>query len=212
MKYLIFSDSHLTPQFEPAKFNVLKEAIAQADRVIINGDFWEGFSYSFDEFAGSQWSQKLFPLLKKKKAVYLCGNHDKERFADKRMALFSDHQGDRYSFKSGPNTYHVEHGHFFIHFPDLPALLRNILEVTENIVFALLGKTFVRLAYKRFNERLKKKIAGTYKANEFLITGHTHFAEIDLESHYMNEGFINYGIAQYLFIEDGKVTAVEKRY
>lgn len=212
MKYLIFSDTHLTPKYEPKKFAVLKDAILQADQVIINGDFWEGMVCSFSDFVKSDWAKELFPLLKKKKAVYLFGNHDKENFADSRVDLFSDKQMKKYSFKSGKNTYFVEHGDLILHLPDLPAFLRVVLERVENVIFRVLGKVFIRLAYARFNSHIKNKIIGKYKENEFLVTGHTHFAEIDLENHYMNSGFNNYGIAQYLYIENGKITAVEKRY
>ena len=99
MRYLIFSDTHLTPKYEPKKFAVLKNAIEQADRVIINGDFWEGFVCTFNEFVESPWSKELFPLLKKKKAVYLFGNHDRESLANERASLFSDKQMKKYSFK-----------------------------------------------------------------------------------------------------------------
>ena len=212
MRYLIFSDTHLTPKYEPKKFEVLKDAIQQADTVIINGDFWEGMACNFNDFITSDWSKELFPLLKKKKAIYLFGNHDKESLADSRTNLFSDKQMKKYSFKSGKNTYFVEHGDFILHLPDLPTFLRVILESIENIIVRVLGKVFIRFAYARFNNHIKSKILGKYKEDEFLVTGHTHFAEIDLENHYINSGFNHYGISQYLFIENGKVTAVEKRY
>ena len=89
MKYLVFSDTHLTPKFDHRKFSVLKEAIDQADRAVICGDFWEGFGNSFDDFVSSKWSETLFPLLKKKKTVYLYGNHDKKEYANDRVSLFS---------------------------------------------------------------------------------------------------------------------------
>lgn len=212
MRYLIFSDTHLTPIFEPAKFRILKEAIMRADRVIINGDFWEGFAGTFDQFVNSRWATELFPLLKKKKAVYLFGNHDPKRLSDERVAMFSVLQAERYQFTSGKNIYSIEHGNRLIRFPDLSVSMRVILEKIEDIVFKLMGKTFVRLAYKRFNERIKRMIRHTYQEHEYLITGHTHYAEIDLENHYINGGFNHYGLSQYLFIEDGVVTPVEKTY
>ena len=64
MKILVFSDTHLSSTFEEKKFNLLKEIISRADRVIINGDFWEGYLISFKEFLDSRWKE-LFPLLKK---------------------------------------------------------------------------------------------------------------------------------------------------
>lgn len=212
MKYLIFSDTHLTPKYEPKKFATLKEAIEQSDRVIINGDFWEGMSYKFEDFVSSEWSKELFPLLKKKQAVYLYGNHDSDNLSDEGTGLFSVKQLKQFNFKSGPNTYYVEHGDLILHFPSFPPLVRNCLEIIEHAIFSIFGKNFVHSAYKRSNNRMKEKIEGRFKSKEFLITGHTHCLEIDLESHYINSGFNNFGLSQYLFIEDGKVTAVEKRY
>ena len=94
----------------------------------------------------------------------------------------------------------------------MPLFLRVPLERLENFIFKVLGKTFIRLAYTRFNNHIKNKIVGRFKENEFLVTGHSHFAEIDLEKHYINSGFNNYGISQYLYIKEGRVTVVEKRY
>jgi predicted phosphodiesterase len=212
MKYLIFSDTHLTPKFDAKKFGALKKAIDQADRVFINGDFWEGFVCTFDEFVASHWSKTLFPLLKKKKTIYMYGNHDKESWANSKVSLFSDKQYKQYNFKSGKYTYHIEHGDLILVLPDLPWFFRVPLERVENFIFKVLGKFFIRLAYTQFNDHIKKKMVGKYKENEFLITGHSHFAEINLEKRYLNSGFNNYGISQVLYIEDGKATAVENRY
>src|SRR3990167_5228492 len=87
MKVLVFSDSHLDHNFEPKKLSYLKKLVRSVDQVIINGDFWEGYSITFDQFLSSKWNE-LFPLLKAKKAVYIFGNHDKKVLADKRMRLF----------------------------------------------------------------------------------------------------------------------------
>jgi len=88
-KILLFSDSHLHPPiFKKAYFDRLVNLIEQADQVIINGDFWEGYFYSFDQFVNSKWNQ-LFPLLKQKHTIYLPGNHDLMSKLDKRTNLFS---------------------------------------------------------------------------------------------------------------------------
>ncbi len=212
MKYLIFSDSHLTPRFDRRKFIILKEAIEQADRVIINGDFWEGFNTKFDDFVTSEWSTTLFPLLKKKKAVYLYGNHDKKSASDNRTSLFSDAQDYSFTFKSGKHTYRVEHGDRLIKLPDLSFLTLAFLETVEDILTKVFGKLFLQTVYGRLNKKIKKDTANSLKPNEFLVTGHTHCAEIDLKSRYINDGFIKHRIAQYIFIENGAVTAVSKKY
>lgn len=212
MKYLIFSDTHLLNSFDKRKFDVLKDAIQGADQVIINGDFWEGFRISFDEFVTSPWSTTLFPLLKKKHTIYLFGNHDKKQYINKSVSLFSDEQKSNYIFKSGDKVFHVEHGNRFIKLPDLKGWQNAVLEIIEDALYKLLGKTFLKLAYGHFNSSIKRKIKETLKKNEYLITGHTHLAEVDQANRYINEGFTKHGLAQYVYIEDGIVTAVEKKY
>ena len=212
MKYLIFSDTHFTQKFDPAKFAIFKDAIEQADKVIINGDFWEGFGISFDSFVTSKWKDTLFPLLKKKKAVYLFGNHDRKNIADERMSLFSDSQEVCYTFKSGEKTFHVEHGDKGVALPNISVITLTILTTIEEVVIRLLGDMFVKPVYGIMNRKLKSEIRGKYKENEYLVTGHTHCAEINLKAHYINSGFSKYGRCQYIFIEDGVVTAVTKTY
>ena len=95
MNILVFSDTHLYLPFDGKKFNFLKKIISDSDQVIINGDFFDDYMISFDEFIKSPWNQ-LFPLLKKKKAIYIFGNHDQEKFSDKRTEQFSDSQKIRY--------------------------------------------------------------------------------------------------------------------
>ena len=71
MKILVISDSHLDQNFEQDKLIFLKQLVESVDQVIINGDFWEGYSISFEEFLNSPWKE-LLPLLKKKKdGIYL---------------------------------------------------------------------------------------------------------------------------------------------
>ena len=98
MNILVFSDTHLYLPFDGKKFNFLKKIISDSDQVIINGDFFDDYMISFDEFIKSPWNQ-LFPLLKKKKAIYIFGNHDQEKFSDKRLNLFSDVQVTSYKLQ-----------------------------------------------------------------------------------------------------------------
>ena len=99
---LVFSDTHLYLPFDQKKFNFLKKIISESDRVIINGDFFDGYMIKFSKFIDSPWNQ-LFPLLKNKKTVYIFGNHDKKEFSDKRLSLFSDSQVSNYQL---PTTHY----------------------------------------------------------------------------------------------------------
>ncbi|KKP50689.1 MAG: hypothetical protein UR42_C0024G0015, partial [Candidatus Roizmanbacteria bacterium GW2011_GWA2_33_33] len=50
MNILVFSDTHLYLPFDGKKFNFLKKIISDSDQVIINGDFFDDYMISFDEF------------------------------------------------------------------------------------------------------------------------------------------------------------------
>ena len=69
MSIVIFSDTHLY-KFDPKKYNFLKKIISKAEKVIINGDFCEGFLMTFTEFVNSPWN-KLFTSLRKKNNIYI---------------------------------------------------------------------------------------------------------------------------------------------
>ena len=83
-KILIFSDSHLSPRFNQAYFNKLANLIEQADQVIINGDFWEGYFYSFDEFLNSNKLNFDLPKIENifESTLELCFNQDDVSFTN----------------------------------------------------------------------------------------------------------------------------------
>lgn len=216
MRTLVISDTHLDSAFDTKKFNFLKKIIKKADRVIINGDFWEGYKITFDTFVNSPW-KKLFPLLKEKKAIYLYGNHDKESYVDKRVNLFSVKQAKRYRFTSGKNTFFLEHGDRLAplwdkFFRRMPFFILIPLDNLERFLVQIFGKAFLRFFYGRFNKKIKEKIEDYIGKNEFFIFGHIPVQEIDRKNHFINGGFIKYGIGQYLFIEEGRVTLKEEWY
>ncbi len=216
MKYLIFSDSHLSVKFDRKKFNFLTKIISSADRVIINGDFWEGYNCTFNQFINSPWKQ-LFPLLKKKYTVYVYGNHDKREFADKNVKLFSSLQTKKYNLKLGNKTFFFEHGDRLMplldsKFNHFPKLLNQFLDMIEGSVLRLFGNLHLYYFFHPLNERIKEMIAGRFKTNEYFVCGHTNFAEIDLKRHFINSGFIKHGIGRYLIINERKISLHEERY
>lgn len=216
MKILVISDTQLGSRFNRRKYDFLKRIIMNSDKVIINGDFWEGYETTFDKFVKSPWSG-LFPLLKERKTVYLYGNHDKKEYSDKRVNLFSVEQGIQYKLKSGDKTFYFEHGHRITPFTDkyfkrAPKFLSLAWTLIEHIMTKLTGMWFIGLFYKKFNERIKKYAVGRFRNNEILICGHTSVPYFDVYSHYINGGWIKHGIAQYLLIEEGKVKAYDERY
>lgn len=218
MKILVFSDSHLDQNFEPKKFAFLKRLIESVDQVVINGDFWEGYSMSFNEFLKSPWKE-LFPLLKRKNTVYVFGNHDKDILSDKRINRFCTTSSWRYKLRTPNYTYVFEHGNRLTPYLDdiwkmktLPKPLNVFLGELEELLvrfFDVKGLTFL---FGRFNDVVKEKLKKELKKNEILVCGHTHVAELDLKARYINNGIMRHGLAHHLIITNGIPTLHRERY
>lgn len=212
-KILIFSDAHLTPRFNEDSFQKLVALINQADRVIINGDFWEGYFFSFDDFINSKWSQ-LFPLLKAKNTVYIHGNHDLAKYLDERVNLFADVITEKFEFSSGDKNFVYLHGHQYIESPARQSVLMRMkfllggLYLAYYLLMKIMRKRFWKI-YQFENDRLKK-IQQREFANKYLITGHTHLMEHD--GFFINTGSMSFGYFDYTWVEDGKIRQYNETY
>jgi len=222
MNILVFSDTHLYLPFEQKKFDYLKKIIEPADQVIINGDFFDGYMISFEDFVNSRWN-KLFPLLKSKKAIYIYGNHDQEKFSDKRVKLFSVIQKDNYQLTINNQQFYFEHGQKIRVTPDTTwKLSKEILHYGMSIghfirrlMVKVFGKIFITLRFAYRNVKSKRRIFKMYRPqnNEIYIIGHNHFGEVDEKNHFAASGMILYGFAQYLTIDStAKITLHEEWY
>ena len=222
MNILVFSDTHLYLPFDQKKFGFLKKIISGSDQVIINGDFFDDYMISFADFIKSPWSQ-LFPLLKNKKAIYIFGNHDQQKFSDKRLSLFSDVQIANYELQTASYKLIFTHGQQFRKTPDLfikknlrffVFLAVKIAHIIRQLMTNVFGRNFLNLRFAYRNTATKEKAIRTIKENEFIIVGHNHWAEVDEEKHFACNGAILYGFAQYLTIdsETAKITLHEEWY
>ena len=211
MKILVFSDSHLTDKFEEKKFLFLKKIISQSDLVIINGDFWDGYLTTFDQFISSDWN-RLFPLLKLKKTIYIFGNHDRESYMDRKASIFSDIQTYSYRLKLNGINFVFEHGHR--QYPTLDEKLpRSLNKFSTKIVgFILQNISLLQFILKRANRIIKRKIQNKIRKNDVFVCGHSHYAEFDLKNRFINTGFIENGLAKYLLIDDEKIITKEEWY
>jgi predicted phosphodiesterase len=219
MEILVISDTHLTTPFEEKKFKFLTNLILSSDRVIINGDFWDGYLTTFEKFIDSPW-KNLFPLLKSKNTVYIFGNHDKSTFANKsKFKLFSDLQTNSYRLTINNISYLFEHGNRLLPFDDekiiepLTSPLRStkIIDTLEQKLIRRFGSRFQKLLRKN-NKIIKLKALKELKNNEYYVCGHTHCAEIDHTNRFINSGLIKGGLGQYLLIKNHSVYAHEARY
>jgi len=206
MNTLVLSDTHLSSDFDEKKFRVLHDIIKNADKVILNGDFWDGYFISFQEFLDSKW-QHLFPLLKKKKAIYLHGNHDREDMTDNKLAtFFSDIKAKRFELKIGKKKFIFEHGNRLMPFRDesnnkVPFRSRIVQFVSfvEKMLIKSFGHHHQKL-FRHLNTAIKEQLKKELKQDEIYVGGHTHCAEIDKKNQFINTGVFNHGLGQYLII------------
>ena len=216
MKTVVLSDTHLSKKFYPRKYDYLVSIIEDADRVIIAGDFWDGFLISFDDFLASKW-QQLFPLLLEKQAVYLYGNHDRPEWCDERAALFSVEQGMSTTLSAHGTSYYVTHGHtVFVSFEDKwPILNRKItLKIGSNIDRLhkiIWGERFFKEG-SSINTPMFTWASKNLPEGQMLICGHSHYPEMDVLKRVVNTGYIGLGYASHVVIDSTLPRIVQERY
>jgi predicted phosphodiesterase len=205
-------------EFERTKFEFLERVIHAADRVVINGDFWEGYFASFDEFMKSEW-RMLFPVLKNKQAIYLFGNHDQQRWTDGRVDQFCLQTGDEYRFKSGGKSFLVTHGHDIDKLDECAKWRRSgwrgvgkVIVGVEDLLVKIGGLRWQRVRSSMAVGRQRQRVELMKGKQETVICGHTHVADLDLYNGYVNDGFIGEGFGQYVVVEEGKVEVIRSRY
>ncbi|MCX6730286.1 MAG: metallophosphoesterase family protein [Candidatus Roizmanbacteria bacterium] len=210
MKTLIISDVHLTHKFDEKKFVFLQHLLSSVDQVVLNGDFWDGYQTTFDRFLNSQWN-KLFPLLKAKKTIYLYGNHDQQKFSDNRVILFSNFQKESHEIKIKDATYHIEHGHMLCPSIDIiyPLSKKSLFYINfffQKIEhFLTLFRSPHNMVLKHENAKIKRILSSIEFPNWYLC-GHTHFAELDKKNKFANSGFIQFGKATYLIVDSSGIS------
>lgn len=220
MKTIIFSDVHLTKKFDKKKYFFLKKIAEEADHIIINGDFWDHYITKFNTFVNSEW-KRLFPILKSKGTVYIFGNHDREKWTDSRVKLFSEKQASLHTLKIDDKKLIVEHGNRMIPSLDEKKIARFSIRplnyaatktrnALERAGLYLLGEKYFKLE-KKENKKLKK-YAEKLLPHEILVCGHTHLAEFDLKNRFINSGVIRHGIGQYIKIDKNKIELISQKY
>ena len=223
-KILIISDTHLTKRFDKKKYDFLKKLIANSDKVIINGDFWDSWFTTFDDFVHSKW-QGLFPVLLEKEAVYIFGNHDLKKETDDRIKLFSVKGVESYDLEYDDEIYHIEHGRRILELEKDRFLLTygQIMQILENhnfkVMFWILNLLEI-ISYKIFEEKMmytkfahkRNFILKRAEKHSWLVCGDTHCPEIDNARQFANSGCILHGYATYLTIDIGKVSLHAETY
>lgn len=217
MKTIIFSDTHLTHKFDERRYKFLRGIISRADKVIINGDFWDYYWTTFNLFINSKWNQ-LFPLLKAKNTLYLYGNHDTPNWCNERTSLFSSKQNRKVTLKVGKKKLIITHGDIFSPgFDNFVAIYPALVEKGsqtftsfESIGRTLLGEHFA--LGKLSNLRMRRFSRKYLQTNEILVCGHSHNLEYSPNQHYINLGTIDFGMGQYLEINNDKIDLKNEKY
>jgi predicted phosphodiesterase len=218
MKTLVFSDTHLSHKFDQKKFDFLKKIITDADRVIINGDFWDSWLTNLDKFLDSQW-KPLFPLLLNKKAVYIHGNHDATAYCGRTIIPFAISSVDSYQFTQNDTIFTICHGHQLLQdnrtgllklytawiknieaYSETRIILRS-LDLIGNIFFRLMGFNGLAKMENITNSNTRMKQFSRSPSDSWLICADSHMPEIDYAQKYANSGCILRGHASYLTIE-----------
>lgn len=192
MKTLIISDLHLRKAFDQNYFDILRQLFGQYENIILNGDFWDSYYLSFDEFLNSEWNQ-LFPILKSKNTIYLEGNHDFLYQMDDRVHEFCNEMKVKHKINWKDKTLVITHGHTFKKSKiQKYKFLKNSKYVFELLKFGnlILEKTpFDKILNNSSAKSLKKEVLKSKKSSEIFIIGHSHIPELDLENGYVNCGF-----------------------
>jgi predicted phosphodiesterase len=214
MKIVIFSDTHLTQEFDQDLYRELKKVITLADQVIINGDFWDGYITTFDSFIKSEW-QQLFDLLKSKNTIYIYGNHDPEKFCDERVSFFSISQNYEHLLQIENHTYNIQHGHL-IH-QSIVTKLATILphSLVKSVNIWIKNQEKLNTFWGKLTHQLElyldvtgdqqlqsyvKKINQQNK-NRIFVFGHSHTPQLTIENSYLNPGKFTVKTPKFISIE-----------
>lgn len=218
MRTIIFSDTHLTERFDPKKFNFLYDICESAERIIINGDFWESWFVDPRKFINSKWSS-LFRLLKSKDTTYIYGNHDLKVLSEEVGKYFSNSQLESTTLKVGKEILHIEHGQRLFRTFDAKVNNIKILAMSKYLILAsqfILDSIFSKLFGDRRSDHKHQQIMNNrdnyLKNNYILVCGHVHTSYIDMEQKYLNSGSILYGKASYIQIENDKIELIKTTY
>lgn len=222
-KTLIISDLHLNNSFDRELSHYIANLVRSVDQVIINGDFWDHYICSFDEFVASEWNQ-LFPILREKNAIFIYGNHDKAAFSDERVTFFSAKQVVEYTLHSGDKRFIIEHGNRIApEMDDKHPTLANLFDRFYPRFYFYMMKDLwaTRFIHRKFMYPKQEKldvILQRYFSRlddatvDGYICGHSHIFAASPTFKYYNSGYFFAGEAHYLIIEDGTISRHSEFY
>jgi predicted phosphodiesterase len=159
-----------------------------------------------------------------KKATYIYGNHDKIDDSDESQA-FSVNQEQEVELRYGKRLFIITHGHkydlsfhhwvksglgqFLAH--NKPFL--HFIMFVEEVLMRVWDRSISKKRLQKFNEEIKQQMSKKFASHIWIVCGHTHSAELDLDKQFVNSGVIRGGVGQYLTINKvGFIELHEERY
>jgi predicted phosphodiesterase len=209
MRTLIFSDTHLTGTFDQSECDYIVKLVQSVDKVIINGDFWDGYLTTFDKFLKA-W-EPLLAELARHDVTYILGNHDTPKLTDERATQFSTVIDGEYVFEAGNNTYRVAHGHrhsreFDVRHPAATRLLGWLYPVVNSMKkYPIVGPWLHgqdEQAKKELESQLISFVGEHAQPGELYVFGHSHLPSYSSEDQYLNPGSFRHNLARYFIIDD----------
>lgn len=204
-KILAFSDVHLGSKDCKAKLllKILKKV--KADTILIVGDLFD--HHNLNRLNKDHWKvlSKLRKLSKKCKVIYLIGNHCFLK-AEFMSILLGFKCYDEYEFTINNIKFLATHGDIFdLYFTKFKfftnMLVRFYYFIRKLHPYAedLFKKHFESFAEKTSNIKKNALIYCNQKQKDFIICGHSHWAEI--ENKYINTGNFCRNIVSYIVID-----------
>lgn len=220
MKITIISDTHIDKYFDAKKANFIKKLTTECDQIIIAGDFWDSFTSNMGAVKNSKWGN-LFYFLEKHQAICLQGNHDQEIIFNNPSQLSNKILWQK---QIGNIFFKVTHGH--IQHPGWEKLNANpVIKKLRKVISFICFQTIEKHGVKKFGPKFSKVFFYRYQdnralknwvkkqpKNQFWIFGHTHLASLDTKHRFANCGYIDYGYASWVEINDGKVELKHGKY
>lgn len=218
MNYFIISDLHIdtgdtfgTFGWSPDEFIDTLEHIREnypIDKIILNGDIYELYKYSFEEIKNSQ--RRLVEYLNSEDFIYIRGNHDFISPYGRDYYLHTNSQG---------KTIYIEHGHkadflngtrmgrfigtLFFHF--LKGLIFS--KILRNVYFKIVEYDEGEKVVRKYNSYKYLKYAlRLLKTYDVVVLGHTHKIEVhktyylNSKKRYLNTGSCSLGRLQGIFL------------
>ena len=216
---IIVSDLHLTKDFDQEKYNYLEKLFKKADQLIIAGDFWSYYSCTLDQFLKSKWNG-FFSLMLEKNCIHIYGNHDRKEWSHSGEKIYCSKACDYYDIEQEGIKIRIEHGHkIFGDSITNPTFLKvhrwlqvdRINYAIQDLLIKILGVEKYSSIGIKINEIYKEEAKRRNMEGTYLLTAHSHKAEISTKEHYLNPGFIRAGYASYILVND-KISLIKERY